>query len=353
MSVIVFFLVCLNLSANEAGATALKWLHLSETNIELRGLPWFKENTPELWRLPKSSKDKVPRGVWSRAIAPDGGRIRLKCSTSQLAIKIQAVTAKGKPCFVDAYIGREFAGSASVRGTKEQSLLLFTNRNHRVKDITIYLPNNHEVCVSAIGVDEDAKLNKPGEFRLDAPLVCYGSSVLQGTGATHPSKTYPAALARHLNFDFVNLGFGGAGKAEPEVVSVVNQLDACCFIFDLGKSYGSQGEAAYAEMLDTIRSHHPRVPIVCITPIYSIKEQTDPAYHEYSEGLRLLMRNAVLGRRSKGDRQAFLIEGLELFSAADISLFEDPLHPNDEGNERIAGRLASKLRKIIYRSEKR
>jgi lysophospholipase L1-like esterase len=147
-----------------------------------------------------------------------------------------------------------------------------------------------------------------------------------------------------LNLDFVNLGFGGAGKAETNVVQLVNELDACAFLFDLGKSYGAQPLEPYARMLDTIRKAHPTVPIFCVTPIYSTKEASEPDYRERSELLRTLMRKAAVDRRQAGDQQMFVVEGLELFGEADKDLFSDPLHPNDAGNERMARRLEPVVR---------
>jgi lysophospholipase L1-like esterase len=180
-----------------------------------------------------------------------------------------------------------------------------------------------------------------------APLICYGSSVLQGTGVEHPSKTYPAVLARRLNLDFVNLGFGGAGKAEPDVVALVNRPEASAFLFDLGKSYGDQTPAPFARMLADIRATHPTVPIVCVTPIFSTKEDSEKGYREKSEHLRSLMRDAALERRRGGDRHIFVVEGLELFGPADQSLFHDPLHPNDAGNERMGERLVDLIRSAV------
>lgn len=341
-------MACSNLSTDKFSATSsIQWHSLSDPKFEIRGLPWFEENAPETWRLPKSAKDKVPVGVWKRAVAPDGGRVRMKCSTSRLFLKIERAQHGGKPCFFDVYVNGQMAGSARAKSGEPQELQLFENKDRGMKNITIYLPNNHEARVVAVGVDAGSRFQKPQSFAHKKPLVCYGSSVLQGTGAAHPSKTYPAALARRLNLDFVNLGFGGAGKAEPGVVSLVNQLDACCFLFDLGKSYGNQGIEPYAKMLDAIRAKHPKVPIICVTPIYSTKERTEPGYLEKSEDLRDLVRKAASERREKGDESIIVVEGLHLFNEADQSLLNDPLHPNDDGNERIAERLAPILAKIL------
>ena len=327
--------------------TALKWLDLPDARLEIRGLPWLKENAPDLWRLPGSAKANVPKGVWNRAVAPDGGRIRLSCNSTALSIRVQAMHEPGRNCFFDAFVNGEYAGSVSPEGTQRVDLVVFEHKDRAGKDVTIYVPHKQQVRVFAVGLDPVAELRAPPAFALKRPIVCYGSSVLQGTGAAHPAHTYPAATARRLNLDFVNLGFGGAGKAEVEVVALVNQLDACCYLFDLGKSYGAPTPERYARMLDTIRAAHPDVPIICVTPIYSTKEPNEPDYKKRSEDLRSIMRQAATDRRQAGDKQMFVVEGLELFGEPDKALFRDSQHPNDAGNDLMAERLAPVLEKIV------
>lgn len=330
-----------------AAAGDLRWLPFPHPQLELRGLPWFQENAPELWRFPQSAKFRIPAGVWNRAVASDGGRIRFASTTSRLAIRVQTTPAQTKPCFIDTYIDDDYVSSANALGVEPTELLLFAGQGRGRKNITIYLPNNHEIRVLAVGIEADAELKPPPAFAVKTPIVCYGSSVMQGTGAAHPAKTYPAVVARRLNLDFVNLGFGGAGKAEPTVVDLVNQLAASCFIFDLGKSYGNQEKEPYARMLATIRAAHPQVPILCVTPIYSTNEAIDPAYLEKSVRLRNLMRDAAVERRQAGDKFTFVVEGLELFGEADKHLFRDPQHPNDEGNELMGQRLVPIVEKVV------
>jgi len=330
-----------------SAAGEMRWLPFPDPQLELRGLPWFQENAPELWRLPQSAKSRIPGGVWSRAVAPDGGRIRFTSSSSQLAIRVQAKAAPTRPCFVDAYVDDLLAGSARVQRAQPTDLLLFEGKARGGKNITVYLPNNQEIRVLAVGLDADAELKAPPEFATRHPIVCYGSSVLQGSGSDHPATTYPAALARRLNLDFVNLGFAGAGKAEPAVVDLVSQVEASGYILDLGKSYGDQLKDPFVRMLATIRAAHPRVPIFCVTPIYSTYEKTDPAYLAKSVRLRDMMRAAALARREAGDKFTFVVEGLELFGEADKQLFRDPQHPNDEGNELIARRLVPLVEKAV------
>lgn len=331
-----------------ANTGPVQWIVFPSPQLELRGLPWFAENAPELWRLPRSAQAQVPARVWTRAVAPGGGRIRFSSTTSRLSLRVEVVQAQKKPAYFDAYVDGERAGSAGATGPKTAELVLFSGRDRRPKEITIYLPHTSEVRVSAVGIDPVARVGPAAEFALPAPLVCYGSSVLQGTGAEHPSTTYPAVLARRLNLDFVNLGFGGAGKAEPAVVALVNQPEVSGFIFDLGKSYGPQPKAVFDRMLADIRAVHPTVPIFCITPIHATRETKEPAYEKLSENLRTLMREAALERRNAGDRNIHVVEGLDLFGPADQALFKDPLHPNDEGNVRMGERLVARVKAVLF-----
>jgi lysophospholipase L1-like esterase len=331
----------------DGAATGMMWIAFPDPRLELRGLPWFEENAPELWRLPQEAKSRIPAGVWNRAIAPDGGRIRFASATARLALRVEIKPGQRKPSFFDAYIDDVFAGSASATGPRTVELVLFDGRKGERKNITIYLPNTSEVRVLAVGVDAGADLQTARAFALQKPIVCYGSSVLQGTGADHPAKTYPAVLARRLNLDFVNLGFGGAGKAEPAVVDLVNRLDASCYLFDLGKSYGTQTKEAFVRMLAAVRAAHPRVPILCVTPIYSTKEINEKEYREKSVNLRTMMREAALEQRKAGDENIFVVEGLELFGPGDKALFHDPQHPNDQGNELMGERLITLVERVV------
>jgi lysophospholipase L1-like esterase len=118
-------------------------------------------------------------------------------------------------------------------------------------------------------------------------------------------------------------------------------------LFDLGKSYGAAQPERYNRMLRTIRASHPDVPIFCVTPIYSTKEETEPDYKKRSEDLRSMMRQAAKDRREAGDKLIFVVEGLELFGPADSDLLADPAHPNDAGNARMAQRLAPIIEKVL------
>ena len=42
-----------NLPQGGGTGVAMDWIAFPHPQLEVRGLPWFTENSPELWRLPK------------------------------------------------------------------------------------------------------------------------------------------------------------------------------------------------------------------------------------------------------------------------------------------------------------
>ena len=172
--------------------------------------------------------------------------------------------------------------------------------------------------------------------------MLYGSSIAQGAGAARAAMGYGAQLGRLMDLEVVNLGFGGAGKAEREVVELVSRIDACCVVLDLGKSYGLQAVDAYARMLEQLRATGPTVPLVCVTPVFSTRELHDSEYVALSEHTRDVMRRAATARRRDGDAGVVLVEGLALLGQRDSDGYSgDGVHPNDLGYARIAERLQS------------
>jgi hypothetical protein len=340
-------------AAGQDGATDAKrqyeWVtFIDKEKMKVLGMHWCDENESQLWRMPAKQMNSLPKGVQARAKCPAGGRVLMRCTTTRLAIR--SIASSGGSRSFDVYVnGRLYEGAASGAANGETDQTVFQDLGQGEKEIVIYLPHVREVAIKAIGVDQATRFSPPEHrFARTKPVVFYGSSVCQGSGAIHPGQTYEAVLCRDLNLDFVNLGFGGAGKAEPEVVALVNSIPACGYVFDLGKSYGDQDATAFKAMLTTVRRSHPGIPLVVITPITSIKEVKEPPYSERSIHTRKVMRDAAKELIAAGDDQLFLVEGEDLigFDEHD-ALSKDGVHPSDAGYRRIAAKLAPLIRKAL------
>ena len=128
----------------------------------------------------------------------------------------------------------------------------------------------------------------------------------------------------------------------------MNSIPACCFVFDLGKSYGTQDAAAFKAMLRTVRRSHPNIPIIAVTPITSVKEVKEPSYSERSIHTRTVMRDSVNELVQAGEKQLFLVEGEELIGFNEhAALSKDGVHPSDEGYGKIAKKLSPLFKQAL------
>lgn len=331
-------------------AAAVQWLPFPDgEKFKVLGLHWFDENQHKLWRMPAKEMDFLPQGVQNRSKCPSGGRILFRCATTRLALRVAAVGGGGLKAF-DTYVnGQLWKPATTDKSELDSELVLFQGADDREKEIVIYLPHLQEINITAIGVDQDAKFSTPERhYAQSLPVVFYGSSVCQGSGAVHPGQTYEAILCRELNLDFANLGFGGAGKAEGNVVALVNSIPACCYVFDLGKSYGAQDATAFRAMLQMVRRSHRATPIVVITPITSAREIKEPSYAERSVHTRTMMREPANEMIQAGDKRLFLVEGEDLlgFNEHD-ALSKDGVHPSDKGYSIIAAKLVPIIKNAL------
>lgn len=322
-----------------------------DAKFQVLGLHWFEGNESRLWRLSANGLSGLPMGVQNRAKFPSGGRILLRCNSTRLALRAKAADGRALKTF-DTYVnGTPCKPQVESRQGVGSELKIFVDLDDQQKEILIYLPHTQEIQIEAIGVDPDTVFMVPvHEYAQSLPMVFYGSSVCQGSGATHPGQTYPAILGRELNLDIVNLGFGGAGKAESNVVEVVDSIAACCYLFDLGKSYGLQDAKPFRAMLQKIRESHAEIPIIVVTPITSAKELNDRAYSDQSLHTRSVMRWAVKEQIESGDRWIYLVEGEELLGFADHKwLSSDGVHPSDVGYQHIATKLRGVVKTALSR----
>ena len=326
-----------------------EWIRLPDDRVALSGLAWADGNWPSLWRLPADAMDRMPDGVRSQALFPAGAKIRVSTDSSQLHLEARSVSEfGGQGQGLDLYVDGLFWHTVPVTASQETTVCCFEGCSRSQRDIALYLPHRREVQITAIGLDGGAEVAARAIHHESRPVVLYGSSVAQGAGASRPGMSYGNILARDLDVDLVNLGFGGAGKAEPEVVELVGDIDACCYLFDLGKSYGRQPADPYTDMLGRIRSLRPEVPMVCVTPIYSTREGHDPEYAELSRHTREVVHAATDELLQKRDPNLSLVDGLELLGREDSDGFSsDGVHPGDLGYQRMAERMKLILRRVL------
>ncbi len=322
------------------------------------GLPWYGENGGELFRLPAKLKDTYRQPVWELAQSPSGGRIRFRSNTSILAIRLEYpkppemgnMHAFGQTG-VDLYADGVYRGTATAdrdsKPGKTSEHTYFKDQPRVDREITLYLPLYMPVKVLAIGLDAEARVQPAAPFTVSGPVVFYGTSITQGGCASRPGMSYQAILGRMLNLDFVNLGFSGNGKGEPELARAVASINAACFVLDFAQNNPTVDSLAqvYAPFLETIRSAHPETPVLVITPIYSAHESW--SRDARLEGMRELIRQVAAKRIAAGDHHLEIVEGTDLLGPSRGDGLVDGTHPNDLGFQWMAEGLAGRIAKVL------
>lgn len=341
-----------------ADTSALRWI--APANLEIDGLPWFKQNGGEFFRLSAQSEQKFPTEVWNLAKSPSGARVRLRTDSSVLAIRLEypsppdmrnmhAFGQTGVDLYVDgSYWGTAIADQEAAPGKIYEHVYFdLRGQPRREREITIYLSLYKPVKVLGIGVDSEAKVAPAKPFAIARPIVFYGTSITQGGCASRAGNSYQAILGRMLNLDFVNLGFSGNGKGEPALARATAEIDAAAYILDFAQNNPTVESLSevYGPFIDILRSKHPETPIVVVTPIFSARESQ--GRDARLEGMREHIRRVASARIAAGDAHLEIVEGTDLLGPGRADGLVDGTHPNDLGFQWMAEGLATRLRKML------
>ena len=340
-------------------------------------------------RLPAWTKPQITDMAMEAVVQlPAGVRLALTTSASTIDIDLQLTLIRQvprglRPAVFDLLVdGELLAHSATSTGNVislgpapgevrfepgGSTSISFADLPQGTKAVEVWLPAHAAVEFRALRINQGAAIERtvPASPR----WIHYGSSISQCVGAASPVKTWPAMVARSVGLEHTNLGFAGQCMLDPFVARTIRDSDADAISLKVAANI--IGEDAMRErpfgpalhgFLDTIREGKPDTPILVVSPIFSPFGEDHPgplfpnadgrvvgvggleAIRRTSLTLRK-MRAAIASvvevRRGLGDDHLHYLSGLDLFGPADAGDLPDDLHPNDTGNERIAGRFAT------------
>ncbi len=304
-------------------------------------------------RMPEAVAEQVSPGVLHLHTNTAGGRVRFVTDSPYVAIKTEYEPGK-MPHFAltgsagfDMYT--ECDGDVRYKGTFTppfivsdgyESVLDFTESRERI--IAINFPLYSSVSKLYIGLKEGAVLKAAPAYRIEKPVVYYGSSITQGGCASRPGSSYQSILSRRLNCDYINLGFSGSAKGEDAMVDYIKGLDMSAFVMDYDHNAPSieHLRATHSKMFHEIRQAQPDLPIIIMPrPKY---------YLEEAEKERLeIIQNTYLTAKAKGDLNVYFISGAKLMEKALDEGTVDGCHPTDFGFHSMACAVEEVLREIL------
>ena len=308
--------------------------------IRVFGLINFYKNG-SFMRLPEEIMEKMPqlRQFGSRST---GGRVCFRTNAKNLYIKLVSKTfirdsfaTQVASSGLDVYRGDRtegtFIGSVfptGMRGTNpnvsEKTFVL----NGEMTDITLYMPKNEILDHIEIGIDDDAKMEDPTPYENENPVIFYGSSITEGGCAGRVGNAYNAALSRQLNMDYINFGFSGSAKGEPEMAEFISGIPMSIFVMDYDYNAPNAEYLAktHEPFFKIIREKNPNLPIIMLSnPNYRIKR-------EDSEKRLAVIRATYENALANGDRNVYFVSGENFYAESDpYACTVDGIHPNDCG----------------------
>lgn len=333
----------------------MQWIDFPDDRFVVNGLPWWQETRPQLIRLPERYRERVRPPVWSLAQAPSGARIRFATDASALGIRahfpdlghMNNMPRTGR-LGIDLWVDGEYRRPFFPTGDEHDfEAVCFEGHEPRRREICLYLGLYGPVQVRAVGLSEGARIDPPQPFARELPVAYYGSSITQGGCASRAGMSYQAIVSRRLNLDFVNLGFSGNGRGEPELAEAMAEIDACCYVLDWCQNCASleELEERYDPFIGIIRARRPETPIICITAIFSTSEVLSAEARQ--PAMREIIRAAVRARQAAGDVYLHLVEGCDLLGPDDRDGLVDQTHPSDLGFVSMANGLEPVLRRVL------
>lgn len=352
-----------NMDSVGVGEEKVSWHTPKKQPFQIVGFPWF-QNEGLFRRLPKKTQENIPPSVDFLANSTAGGQIRFRTDSQRLVLRVKkhgsfnmvhmANTGQGG---FDCYIG-EPGNAKFCSVTKYDSKLtdyeieLFKHAVSDVRMITLNFPlyNDASQMEVDVGLTSGAKIEAPSPYDNDGRIVVYGTSITQGGCASRPGMCFSNILSRRINMEFVNLGFSGSGRGEPEVAKLVATVGRpAIFILDFEGNCNDPEllSKRFPVFVEILRTVHPSVPILAVSKIRLALTFYDPIESAKVDRCRSIQCDEVKRRTLAGDRNIYFANGYEFLGRDFDECTVDGVHPTDLGFLRISDALEPHLREIL------
>lgn len=320
-------------------------------------------------RFPADAQNKIPGDAWAKSVRSSGLHVRFISNASSITVNyslsdqytsnywFSQVGANG----VDMYAFKPGKGWQWCYPNTREIGASFTYSQLSPDDAS-YNSNGYEYVlyfpIFAITSSLSITVNNGANFEFVEvpqdikPIVMYGTSIIHGAACSRPGNSITSILGRTFsNRSIINLGLSGAGKVEPEVIDVINRIDAEIFIIDCLPNYSTTSmpqyiAPRYISAVDTLTKYHPNAAIL-------LTEHVGYADMEMWKTRKALV--AIDNSELRKVYQHFIdkeYKNIYYLSKEDINFnfaedVADYIHPNDKGMYKFAAVYTDKINQIL------
>jgi len=323
-------------------------------------------------RIPEAVAAQVSEGVFQLHANTAGGRVRFVTDSPYVVLKAEIVPSK-MPHFAltgsagfDMYmeeIGERQHAKMRYAGTymppcgvhdvyegvvdfEPVGDVVGSEGGPKTRIITINFPLYSDVVSVLVGLKEGSILETAPDYKVEKPVVYYGSSITQGGCASKPGSSYEAILSQRFNCNYINLGFSGSAKAEDAIVDYIKGLDMSVFVLDYDANAPTVEHlrATHGKMFRAIRKARPDLPILIMPrpkyyPNALDRERHEIVYHTYKEA------------KDSGDENVYFVSGRQLMEIVQDNGTVDNCHPTDSGFFSMAMAVGEVFEKIFAKMQ--
>ncbi len=306
-------------------------------------------------RLPESVAKATSEGVHALHAKTTGGRVRFKTNSPYVAIHVEMpqitwgsphgtmAAAAGFDMYMnvdgeDRYV-KTFLPPWNMK-TGYESIMDWGTAEER--ELTIHFPYGSLVSELYIGLCDGAQIHEPTPYRLEKPIVYYGSSITQGGCASRAGVTYNNIVSRRLHVDHINLGFSGSARGETVMAEYIKTLDMSIFVLDYDHNAANAEhlQKTHEPFFKIIREAHPDIPILIMSrPVY---------YLNAGEKARLaVIKQTYQNALDNGDKNVYFLDGPTLMADVKDEGTVDGCHPTVYGFFSMANAVCRVLEPVV------
>ncbi|MCH5215314.1 MAG: SGNH/GDSL hydrolase family protein [Muribaculaceae bacterium] len=345
-NIVTIILACVNLF-NFAQASDIKYVDASSLPLLGKAIDDTASKC-RYSRLPDSLSTQVERyRLYTLGTNSTGMAIRFRSASPKICAKwnspwkfmleIQSpVGTRGLDLYALNDDGKtwQFINSAqpNVWENKTETTII-ANMEPKMREYIMYLSLYDTVDSLYIGVEEGYSVEPPAVDipSTKRPIIVYGTSIVQGPGASKPSMNYTNMLTRRLNREVINLGFGGHGQLDLPVAKVIAaKKDPGMIILDFVPNCTPERiDTMMIPFFDIIRQAHPDVPVLIVEAPLHTRYVFDRQLGSDFDAKNECLRNKFLELKKRGEKSIYFLEGKKIFTP-DSECTVDGLHFTDE-----------------------
>jgi hypothetical protein len=243
-----------------------------------------------------------------------------------------------------------FVNSAQpATNAMDNAATVITNMDGSEKEMMLYFPLYDGVTALQIGIDSTAFIAPPAVAVpvREKPVICYGTSILQGGCASRPGMAHTSILSRRFNCEFINLGFSGNGQLDYEIAELMATREAALIILDFVPNASvQQMQERMEKFYSIIRAKQPLTPILFIEDPPFPSGKYNRVMQREIENNNVTVREIYDRIKAKGDTNIEFIPKDGMIGA-DREATVDGIHFTDLGFMRYADYLEPYIRKYV------